>query len=84
MAEDQSDKDSPLMAENTPQSARGLDWPTQVAGQPGNGILPPLYKDLLEAYTRQENEIRKRTMALATMAHELKTPLAIIAGYIEL
>jgi signal transduction histidine kinase len=84
MAEDQTDKGSPVIAENTPQGAQGLDWPTQAAGQPGSGILPPLYKDLLEAYTRQENEIRKRTTALATMAHELKTPLAIIAGYIEL
>jgi signal transduction histidine kinase len=84
MAEDQSDKGSSVMGESTPQSTQGLDWPTQVAGQPGSGILPPLYKDLLEAYTRQRTEIRKRTMALATMAHELKTPLAIVAGYIEL
>jgi signal transduction histidine kinase len=47
-------------------------------------VAPSLYKDLLEAYARQEKEIRQRTIALATMAHELKTPLAIIIGYIEL
>lgn len=47
-------------------------------------VPPSLYKDLLEAYARQEREIGQRKMALATMAHELKTPLAIIVGYIEL
>ncbi len=47
-------------------------------------IPPSLYEDLLEAYGRQEREIGQRTMALARMAHELKTPLAIIVGYVEL
>jgi signal transduction histidine kinase len=31
-----------------------------------------------------ETAIHRRTIALATVAHELKTPLAIIAGYVEL
>lgn len=31
-----------------------------------------------------ETAIHQRTIALATVAHELKTPLAIIAGYVEL
>lgn len=82
MAEGQSEKGSPVIAENTPQMDQGLGWAMKAALQPG--VLPPLYKDLLEAYTHLENEIRKRTIALATVAHELKTPLAIIAGYIEL
>lgn len=66
-----------------PEGSQTLQWTAN--GASGSvGILPPLYKELLEAYARQENEIRQRTMALATMAHELKTPLSIIAGYIEL
>ena len=66
------------------------EGPAAVQASPVSGaetpvnVLSPLYKDLLEAYARQQNEIRQRTIALATMAHELKTPLAIIAGYIEL
>ncbi len=47
-------------------------------------LLPSLYKDLLEAYGRREEETRRRTVALATVAHELKTPLSIITGYLEL
>lgn len=59
--------------------------PTAALSADAEGSVPPsLYKDLLEAYGRQEREIGQRTMALATMAHELKTPLAIIVGYIEL
>ncbi|MGH9445543.1 MAG: sensor histidine kinase [Terriglobia bacterium] len=41
-------------------------------------------KELLEAYQRLQEENRRRTVALGTAAHQLKTPLAIIAGYIEL
>ncbi len=76
---------SPVMAEQNemPEGYQPL-WSTDPGSAATAGILPPLYKDLLEAYARQEKEIRERTIALATMAHELKTPLAIIAGYIEL
>lgn len=45
---------------------------------------PDEYRRLLEAYGRLEEENRRRTVALATAAHELKTPLAIMAGYMEL
>jgi signal transduction histidine kinase len=40
--------------------------------------------ELLEAYQRLQEENRRRTVALGTAAHQLKTPLAIIAGYVEL
>ena len=50
----------------------------------GTSILPPLYKDLLQANLRLQEEARRRTIASATAAHQLKTPLAIISGYIEL
>lgn len=46
--------------------------------------FPQSYRDLLEAYSRQEREIQKRSVQLATVAHELKTPLSIVAGYVEL
>jgi len=42
------------------------------------------YRRLVEAYGRLEEENRRRTVALATAAHELKTPLSIMAGYLEL
>jgi signal transduction histidine kinase len=45
--------------------------------------LPSLYKEMLEAYARLQEQVQKRTVGLASAAHELKTPLAIIGGYIE-
>jgi signal transduction histidine kinase len=39
--------------------------------------------ELLRTIARLEEELRGRTVMLATAAHELKTPLAIVAGYIE-
>jgi len=74
------------MAENpeTPVGSQTSPWTAEAGLGAPSRPLPPFYQDLLEAYARQENEIRQRTIALATMAHELKTPLAIIAGYIEL
>lgn len=56
-----------------------------------NGRIPPPdlpppsgYMELLEAFQRLQEENRQRTVALGTAAHQLKTPLAIIAGYVEL
>lgn len=48
------------------------------------GLTPSGYMELLEAFQRLQEEDRRRTVALGTAAHQLKTPLAIIAGYIEL
>ena len=58
--------------------------PARVANQPDTEALPPLYKDMLEAFARLQDQVHRRTVALASAAHELKTPLAVIAGYIEL
>ncbi len=63
---------------------------TSAAGAPASfspadgSPTPEQYQRLLEAYGRLEDENRRRTVALATAAHELKTPLAIMAGYMEL
>jgi signal transduction histidine kinase len=42
------------------------------------------HEELLRAYHLLREENRQRTVALASAAHELKTPLAIMAGYLEL
>jgi len=39
---------------------------------------------LLQSHTQSEQEIHQRTMALAALAHEIKNPLAIISGYVDL
>ena len=40
--------------------------------------------ELLKTIARLEEDVRGRTVILASAAHELKTPLAIVAGYIDL
>lgn len=40
--------------------------------------------ELRRAYEQLQEETHRRTTALATAAHELKTPLAIMSGYLEL
>jgi signal transduction histidine kinase len=42
------------------------------------------YGELLEAFEHLQEESRQRSTALGTAAHQLKTPLAIIAGYVDL
>jgi len=39
---------------------------------------------LLGSYRRLLEQTQRRTVALATAAHELKTPLAVLSGYLEL
>jgi signal transduction histidine kinase len=47
-------------------------------------VGPSAYMELLQAHQQLEEQDRRRTVALGTAAHQLKTPLAIIAGYIDL
>ncbi len=45
---------------------------------------PLPYQELLEAFERLQEKSHQRTIALASAAHELRTPLAIMAGYLDL
>jgi signal transduction histidine kinase len=46
--------------------------------------LSSLYQNLLESPGNLEEELSRRALALATLAHEIKNPLAIISGYVEM
>jgi signal transduction histidine kinase len=53
-------------------------------GKPSVSDIAHMYQELLQTHARMKESAHRRTIALATAAHRLKTPLAIIAGYIEL
>lgn len=57
---------------------------TAIDGGEDLDALRSLYQDLLGAHGRLQEEVRRRTVALAAAAHELRTPLAVISGYVEL
>jgi signal transduction histidine kinase len=57
--------------------------PTSRAAAPSSEVSSE-YIELLSAFHRLQEESRRRTVALGSAAHQLKTPLAIIAGYVEL
>src|ERR1700756_753974 len=50
--------------------------------QGGEGMDYP--QDLLQNYNQLSERYRRTTNALASAAHDLKTPLAILNGYVEL
>jgi signal transduction histidine kinase len=66
------------------EASGGSTGPSGAIPSAESVMLPVLYKEMLEAFASLEEQVRRRTVALATAAHELKTPLAIIVGYIEL
>lgn len=60
-----------------------LTSPPSPAPPAESAALPPLYKEMMEQFARLQEQVQQRTVGLASAAHELKTPLAIIGGYIE-
>ena len=52
------------------------------AAAPGEGI--PSAADLPQAYSDLQQRFQRTTNALGSAAHDLKTPLAILNGYVEL
>lgn len=55
---------------------------TKASQENGNDTDYP--QDLLQVYNQLSEQYRRTTNALASAAHDLKTPLAILNGYIEL
>jgi signal transduction histidine kinase len=52
--------------------------------QNGTGEGMPSAADLPQAYSELQERLLRTTNALGTAAHDLKTPLAILNGYVEL
>ena len=72
----------------------GREHLTDPAEPPTGALVPAVagpgaaassaYSELLEAFEHLQEESRRRSTALGMAAHQLKTPLAIIAGYVDL
>lgn len=50
----------------------------------GGASAAPGYSELVEAFERLQEENHRTGVALGTAAHQLKTPLAIVAGYVDI
>jgi len=82
---------SHVKASSTTQVLAAATTPSdQITPETGLGpkldpkIAPSTYSELLQAYMRLQDETYRRKVALATAAHELKTPLSICVGYVDL
>jgi signal transduction histidine kinase len=80
------------MAANPDNACLSRPVPAATEGEP-HAVEPTLVdqdsasdypQDLLQNYTQLSERYRRTTNALASAAHDLKTPLAILNGYIEL
>src|SRR5437660_3546863 len=56
--------------------------PAAPSGQPSPDVI--CQPDLLREFTQLRDRFQRCTDALASAAHDLKTPLSILSGYIEL
>jgi signal transduction histidine kinase len=65
----------------TPGTGSKEDVPSAVTGR-GSGPAPA--GDIAQEFDQLRDRFRRTTNALASAAHDLKTPLAILNGYIEL
>src|SRR4051812_23797901 len=75
--------DSPNMATSAPSSNVAVSSPCPVLRDPDTvGLEHP--RDLKRAYDELRVQYQRCATALATAAHDLRTPLAVISGYVEL
>jgi signal transduction histidine kinase len=58
--------------------------PTPSAAQKASSADVPSPENLMQAYTELRERYQRTTNALASATHDLKTPLAILNGYVEL
>src|SRR6266702_1677035 len=70
--------------ESKSEAHAGPDPATQLTVQELLQEREITYRNLLAAYLKLQEVIRQKTVFLASAAHELKTPLAVIKGYYDL
>lgn len=74
--------ENPLVAPTAEMKAATELCPTAIPGRecPDTSC----HQDLLQEYSQLRERFQRTTNALASAAHDLKTPLAILNGYVEL
>jgi signal transduction histidine kinase len=73
-----------VQLDTEPAAAAGPDTATQLTVQELLQEREITYRNLLAAYLKLQEVNRQKTVFLASAAHELKTPLAVIKGYYDL
>ena len=73
-----------IQLDTQPAAATGPDAATQLTVQELLQEREITYRNLLAAYLKLQEVNRQKTVFLASAAHELKTPLAVIKDYYDL